>query len=294
MRTMYKAILLLSFFAILTFTGCRQSESEAAKQMPEPENPRSYLNFLTQNSKGSFIFESVARLRTEKEYASQVATGDFRDEKGCGLQGGQVKFGSHVIEPLKEELNSGCPTYTYYLGSGGAPKLAYNRHAARDVFGTVMSIELQVPVSSAAVRGEGTETVTGSLYIPKEIDYLAPVLKENDSSTFVLHEGFHIKWNADDQNLKGVLIYLEYDPGNGMNVVKHKKDYPKVIQKLITTKDTEEGYVIKNSDLEALPNGSWITIRIARINYVTLTSGEDKYKVGAITTREGDLLVRHK
>jgi len=292
MKTIYKkAVLLLSFFVVLTFSGCRKSE-EVIKQMPEPESLKEYYKFWRENSKGSFIFESTARLWTRKENVSQVMAGDFR-EGGLAVKGGPLKFGNHVVLPYKEELN-GTPEYVYYLGGGGDLKGKAGLHAARDVFGTLMSIELQAPVSKTVARGEGTETVTGSLYIPKEIEYLAPVRNLDDSATFVLHEGFHIKWNEDSENLKGVLIYLEYDPGNGMNTVTHAKNYPQRIQKLITTKDVAEGYVIKNADIQALPNGSWIVIRIARVNYVVLKNREETYKVGAITTREGDLLVRHK
>src|SRR6218665_128768 len=287
MKTTYNLVC-LAFIGILYFSSCRQSTDSLLQEKPEPETLQSYLKFLRQDKKGMFTFASTGSLSGEKEDQPQVMEGHFSDKGRC-FKGGKVKFGNHVLEPILNSFNN----YTYDLGGRGTYG-RNGRHAARDVFGTTISIELQVPVVSAVARVEGTKEVAGSLYIPKEIEGLAPVYNEKDSGTFILQEGFRIKWYEDAQNLKGVLIYLEYDPGFGTNNFTHKKNFPETVRKIINTKDVAEGYVFKNSDLAEMPNGSMVDLRITRGNYVVLKDGENNYDVLALTTRNDHFMVKVK
>lgn len=293
MKTTYKLLPLSILLGIICFTACREKESDAAQQKPEPESLSNYFNFIKHEKKGSFLFESTGGYKSGSENHAQTMHGRFTDGTlGNTVKGGKVKFGPFELDPVKERSHSGNgDTYCYRIPGYW---LSPERHAAKAVFGTTIDIKMEVPLTNSATRAETTTTLSGSLYIPKEIEFLAPIYNELDSSTFTLQEGLHIQWNVDEQNLKGVVIYLEYNPDFGSNIIEYQKKYPTLKYKVINLKDTPDGYTIKNSDLAEFPDGGFVTVRLGRAGFVTLKNGDDNYDVAGYTLRDGEFKVKLK
>jgi len=284
----YNMLLLIALLGTISFSACRRIESEEAQQKPEPQSLIKYFDFVSHERKGLFIFSTHGNFWSPRSEVAQTMRGYFSDKDGNDLKGGKIKFGNFVLEPIKEPHTGGTGfTHNYRL-----PEMYSNdRHAAIAAFGATLDIEMAVPVVNPAARGESTKTLTGSFYVPKEIMMIKPARREGDTSVFIVKDGYRLQWNEDEKNLKGIVIYLEYDPGEGQNNFTHKKDYPERINKVINTKDVSEGYVIKGSDLADFPNGCRITIRVARTNYITLKDGEDNYDVAALTLVRGGFKV---
>jgi len=282
---------LLFFFSVLLLANCRNSEENiVAQNKSEPASFYSYLGFFQRKQHGEFMVESYSGMWGEKGGGTQFLRGFFTDRHNR-VKGGKVTFGNYVLSPEVEGNDEGVDQYGYQLtrtANGGS-----ERHAARALFGKTMAIRLEVPDAKAVARGEGYTTLTDSLYVPMEIEAVAPVRVEGDSATFVIQEGFNLRWNVDHRNMKGVIIYLQYAPDDPFNY-KLKDTHPKAEHKVITVKDVPEGYVFKNSDLSDFPNQGMVTIRLGRANYVTLKNGDKNYNVAAFTMCHGIYIVKVK
>lgn len=269
------------FVSIVLLASCRTSEdNNVAQSKPEPESIHDYFNFIKHERCGNFLVQSMSGMWGEKGNGTQLLNGFFTDKNGNRVKGGNLTFGSYLLSPVVEG-NDGVDQYGYQLtrtGDLGLPE----PHAARDLFGKTMAIRLEIPTVNAVSRVESYTVLTDSLYVPKEIEAVAPRRLEGDSTTFVLQEGFNLRWNVDDRNLKGVVIYLEYDPEDLFNY-KFQDSHPKKKHKAITVKDTPEGYTFRNSDLADFANNSVVTIRLGRANYISLKNGGDNYDVSAFT-----------
>lgn len=273
------------FVYVLLLASCRTGEdNNVAQSKPEPESIHDYFNFIKQKRSGSFVVQSMSPMWAEKEYGTQLLNGFFTDKNGNRVKGGNLTFGNYVLLPVVEG-NDGVDQYGYQLTRIGELGLS-EPHAARDLFGKTMAIRLEIPTANAVSKVGSNTVLTDSLYVPKEIEAVAPRRIEGDSATFVLQDGFNLRWNADDRNLKGVVIYLEYDPENFFND-KFRDSHPKKKYKAITVKDTPEGYTFRNSDLADFASNSMVTIRLGRANYISLKNGGENYDVAAFTMCDG-------
>lgn len=84
-----------------------------------------------------------------------------------------------------------------------------------DVFGKTVSFKMR---SSVAVQTRSEEVITEEeieedfeMYIPERISILAPVATTAEENNPLCYYGdFVIRWNADEQNANGVIVYVEW------------------------------------------------------------------------------------
>gem|GEM_PF-4266806 len=96
------------------------------------------------------------------------------------------------------------------------------------------------------------------LYIPKLI--------KMDCPNYLIEEGYKVGWNPDDNNSKGVIIWLSYSPLEQMNYELWAK-HPRIITHGTTTSDIGS-YLIKKEDLEKFPKNAMLNLNIVRTNYI--------------------------
>ena len=100
-----------------------------------------------------------------------------------------------------------------------------------------------------------------NLYVPKEISAKNAM---NSDGTMSITANKSISWNQDDNNSKGVLIILTYDPKLNPNLGQSN-----FIERMIGVPDIGS-YTFSSKDLEGIPANSVFDINIIRANFMTL------------------------
>lgn len=104
--------------------------------------------------------------------------------------------------------------------------------------------------------------------------------------------GKRITWNADPNNLNGVIIILEYDPTNLANL-NLQSNNPNLIRNAITVTDNGE-YIFTSNDLQNLPVGARITVTAGRASFTEIVdaANQTSYSIYAYTIAEGFYLLQ--
>jgi len=119
-----------------------------------------------------------------------------------------------------------------------------NIECKRSLYGSVLNLKI-----------EGKEE---QLYIPKLI--------KMDFRKDVIDEGTVIQWNSDPNNLRGVVVWISYNPLYQLNSEIFLK-YTKLIDHATSTSDSGS-YTLTKKDLEKFPKNSILDITILRTNYI--------------------------
>ncbi len=108
----------------------------------------------------------------------------------------------------------------------------------------------------------------------------------------VIYTGKLFQWNADTNNINGVVIILEYDPTNLANL-SFANSYPQRIRTAVTVTDNGS-YNFTSTDLTGLPIGASITVTAGRGNFQTITdeNNQQTYSIYAYTIAEGFYLLQ--
>ncbi|HEX6192044.1 MAG TPA: hypothetical protein VFZ42_06755 [Chitinophagaceae bacterium] len=243
------AIILLG--AILS--GCTKKDAAQTKEQQQPEeilgvlpgssddgqpdNILEYWDYLQQATEGTFSLVSHASLATQSD--SKSLTGGFFYSGTNPIEGGTVQIGNIS---LSSDVSKG------YMYGQVTPQ-------GKALFGNTISLSL----NPNAPGTSGKAIAAASIYIPAELTLSSPLADD------VITTGTTIEWNTDRSNTRGVMILLEYDPENLENA-GFAATYPNPVHKAISVADIGS-YTLTYNDVSALPNGSRITLRVARGNY---------------------------
>jgi len=119
-----------------------------------------------------------------------------------------------------------------------------NIECKRSLYGNVLNLKI-----------EGKEE---QLYIPELI--------KMDFRKDTIDEDTVINWNSDPNNLRGVVVWISYNPLYQLNSEIFLK-YTKLIDHATATSDSGS-YTLTKKDLEKFPKNSELKIKILRTNYI--------------------------
>lgn len=245
------------------------------KKMLEPKEDENNISF--ERSLLSYIgyFEQMGELDGELRVTlDNASAGQHLPNSKAIFEGGifdrttnkYIKY-AESIDVADENITPDPNTFGYRLS--GSTKLANS-------FGTDAIFKLN--------KINNTEnSASHTVYFPKK---LIVELEENPNEihTHLVRNGSVLKWNKDEKNTKGVVIFLEYDPFlNGGNPRADK--FPDLIKKVIFTEDTGS-YTFKTDDLAGFPKDliTNITIGRAGMDLYSLPDTEKVIGILGITT----------
>jgi hypothetical protein len=254
----------IAFIVIMVFgVSCKDIQ-------PEPENNQivavsrtadillNYYNFALQQSDGTFGLHHSITMPLQDSQDSNIksidASAAFKGTNGepsvTGIS--EVKLDNIFLEADEDAIFKNN-----------------NTNQLRNMYGKNTSFSFK----------KNNAVFNSDLYIPKLIKLYASY----DISTYVvpISAGTTITWNKDDQNSKGIVIILDYNPkSNNANI---SQSYPKAQTKLIGVEDTGS-YTFTTNDLKDLPSGSSIILSIGRANFALLQQGNKSYAFYGLTT----------
>jgi hypothetical protein len=129
------------------------------------------------------------------------------------------------------------------------------------LYGTSTSIEL---------KDDQNSYFNSNFTLPKMVKFTYPTptddfIIDNQSKT--------ISWEADANNTAGVAIIINYSPTLPGNETFKSQGYDKTI--INTNLKSDDGsYQLSNVDFNGIPDGSFITVRIARVGCDTVIDSE--------------------
>lgn len=124
-------------------------------------------------------------------------------------------------------------------------------------------------------RSSGEEQGVTELYIPKEIEILAPnANSEDELNPLCFYKDFILRWNKDDNNENGVLIAIEWY--GGMVLGDDIQDTR--VRRVVTVPDTGEA-LLPEKLFEGIPDTAICHLTILRGNVDNVTFNQDTYKV---------------
>jgi len=119
-----------------------------------------------------------------------------------------------------------------------------NIECKRNLYGKVLNLDI-----------EGKKE---QLYIPELI--------KMDLRKDIIDEGTVVNWNSDPNNLRGVVVWISYNPLYQLNSEVFLK-YTKLIDHAVAISDSGS-YTLTKKDLEKFPKNSELEITILRTNYI--------------------------
>lgn len=232
---------------------------------------KDYFDFMNTETNGSILIQSYKTPLSEESFA---AISDIDGNR----------------QPLALKVNDRLISFTNYEYSETTNKSSSNIDLDNmaSVYGNFFSVEL----GSTQVKAKSTNNTTSStntnnsVYIPQLIK-----AKFDDLENGKIVAGSKISWNFDDNNEKGVVILLEYDPYSQLNaeIVSQK---PERYIKGITVAEGKS-YVVSADDLNGFVSGAMLTFYLGRAGYSIATDNDgNDYSLAAYTMSMTDLDIK--
>jgi len=284
-----RTALALAISIILLSVSCSRKESKEIVQQKDNNTMLDIIEryYKMQNTKteGSFMFQSNLTNNDPKQTKTVLMGGFFNDTKGkFETDGGDVsiagklltnKNGWYGYDKVESQAGMYGTNVTFTLNTpisqGGSGASSQSQAAAG---------YNQKQTQSASSAPSAATTLSTTLYSPKPITItnIAPRttinLVQNASTT--------ITWNADPLDSNGVVIIASYLPTRIFNVFPHSQGYTTVLTSSELVPDNG-GTTLPWSFFSQFPQGSHITLWVARGNYTILANKDYSYKVGGYT-----------
>jgi PBP1b-binding outer membrane lipoprotein LpoB len=268
MKNMKKIILSLSL--VLLFVSCAK-EDNAIDQSASSQKVTSfedYLKFVNADTKGQVLIQSISGLESGNNIYNMSTTIEGNNEAPLIISLDNRKFGNNVISKTSKNSNA----------------IASNTDLS-SFFGKKISFELQ----NKSINAKTTSATSKSLNNPSAV-YIPQLLKSKVSGLVngKVVAGTTITWNADSQNINGVILTMEYKVLTQIEASIVAK-FPKDITGGCTKEDTGL-YTITASDLSGFPDDSIISFFIGRTGYTIVNdkTTSDDVSVGGITAVRTD------
>lgn len=275
-----KSTLVVLFCAFLGVNqACNQKEeviNDLSTKSNKPESIMGYYNAFTQAADGKFALKSYTTLASQDFDGSSILDGFFFDKEGKTVGGSNGRFKIGNLELRTDPKNNNC-----YCSE------PYNRNAGTDLHGKTIRISI-APPSNSNLR-TSSDSIGTEIYIPSLVKIIIPVKYESslEQPYLPISVGGQIAWNVDENNKKGIVILLEYDPSALENEYLQSKGelVNGKIKKAhaITLKDTDGFYTFSNDDLKDFPTNAYIKLTIGRANFTTINGESKSYTFFAYT-----------
>lgn len=256
-------------FSFSYFFSCTKGEN-VSKPKYVDERILKYLKFSNAETDGSFMLQSFATQATQNHVRDYSFDGAFFDKNNQIIEGALVKIDD--VE-FKSNNRSG---FSYHLSENSLKKL-YGK-------------KVKITLSRKKSIGTANRSSNGGqeFYVPRDIELITPELGEGN----VLQAGTTIEWNADTNNDKGLLILVEYDPNFVDNGQFRDAGHDGSIYKYVVAEESGS-YTLTAEDIEGLPLGSTVILKLIRANYVILEDDEvgEYYSVMVSTIVEQQLTI---
>jgi len=151
-----------------------------------------------------------------------------------------------------------------------------NSNSLGDVFGKKIEYNIGDNNSSKAVG-------SNEVYIPTALNV--------QLNTTELRAGTVVTWNVDEANANGLVLWYEYSPfsQDKYDIIDKNRSY---INGGLTIPDSGGSYIIKASDIESLPNNSYISFFVSRAGFdVSQNTGGESIALVGVTTVSSDIKV---
>jgi hypothetical protein len=265
--------IILSLSLVLLLVSCTKedntiNQSASAQKVTSFED---YLKFVNADTKGQVLIQSTSSLKSENNIYNMSTTIKGNNENPLVFRLDNRKFVNAIISKTSKSSNA----------------IASNTDLS-SFFGKKISLELQngsITAKTASPNAKSTSS-SSDVYIPQ-------LLKSKVSGLVngKVVVGTTITWNADSQNINGVILTMEY------KVLTQSE--PSIIAKFpndITGGSTMEDtglYTITASDLSGFPDDSIISFFIGRVGYTIVNdkSTDDDVSVGGITSVRTDFYI---
>lgn len=170
--------------------------------------------------------------------------------------------------------------------SGGGTKSSNN--SLMNSFGRTVTFSFRN--QNATTKAMTQDAGSTDLYIPKEIDILAPAAKtEDDLNPLCYYKNFVLKWNEDCNNENGVLVIVEWYGG----MVLGDDIENACVRRVASFPDTGRA-VLPKSFFEGIPDTAYCNLTVLRGNVDNVSDGQYSYKVlGESHQRISFILIRH-
>ncbi len=141
-----------------------------------------------------------------------------------------------------------------------------------NAFGKIVTFSFQ---NGADTRSSEEPQGTAELYIPKEIEILAPSHNSEDElNPLCYYKDFILRWNEDDNNENDVLIAVEWYGG----MVLGNDINDSHVRRIISFPDTGEA-LLPETLFEGIPDTAICHLTILRGNVDNVTFDQNTYKV---------------
>lgn len=148
----------------------------------------------------------------------------------------------------------------------GKQRVVYKQVACSDPIGCISH-----PIQGTTITLAADEETMGSayehdFYVPTDVHFNTPSFMEG----LVLNNTTNLTWNTDEQNPKGDVIYIAYDPNSYENAGV-RTGYPNRVAKGIPLSNDAGSYSFSSEDFSSFPDGAHLQVYICRYNWEIFT-----------------------
>lgn len=274
-------LLLLPCTAITVLYGCTKLDSKRVVDNSSILSVmESYYNFSKVKPDGTFMFESNVMNNDPTEKNTALVGGLFYDKNGS-LQngGGTISIGGYQLTP-----------------KGG--QYGFDKILPRDsLYGKNVTFVLRPPSRSSTVTATGSPSgitthgtgtiivsdpiVTATLYSPIPIN-VTNVDPQAAPMSLLTNTLTPLTWNADPNNVNGVVIIAQYLPMLFANQAINALGFNTVIRVSELVPDNGST-TLDPSFFSKFPKGGQLMLFVGRGNYTTASDGTYNYQVGGYT-----------
>ncbi len=244
--------LIVSICLIGLFTSCKKEAASPGFQSNNSSSIMSIVNYCggeNSNLSANFLFQSNITNNDPAIIGAAQFSGFFYDKYLGVISGGPLTIAGHNFTP---------DNYGNYIGDSTLYR--------RGFYGSQLDFSFTTPNPS--------KTITGSMYSPlpiyiSNIKPITPLTIKNGSS-------FEIKWNADLNNTKGVMLLVE---GDSTAVGQNGASYNASLSNSIFVPDNG-GYTLPWAFFAKFPLYKQFRLWAVRGNFVIVKGGDLKYQIG--------------
>ncbi len=269
MMKKYK-LLVLSVLLQLSLVSCKEKthviEDDKVVNATAIED---YFEFFNSPTNGSILVQSFETNASGRQ--SYTITSSF--------DGNRIPFDFRVEDKMLSFDNY------FYNESNNKSSAVITDMEIQEFYGNNFTIDFE---SNAAVLKDSQSGAdsTASLYIP---DLIHVQFSGLDAGKVVV--GSTISWNFDGSNENGVVIAFEYSPYSQYDE-EISSQYPEGRLGGISVADNGE-YVIKESDLQYLPNNALVSVYVGRAGFLISNDGNgNTFSIAGYTVSNNEFYIQ--
>lgn len=223
-------------------------------------------------------YDAYLKYLTGTDY--EIGISSHRDGALSGGRKVSCISGVSQIQPLKTRSATGdLPKITSFVDGIEISQENLSQIKTRgsskgiaDLFGKNVTFTFY---SGPRTRSSDSDCGEADLYIPKEIEVLAPYAEtEEDVNPLCYYKDFILRWNKDEENENGVLVLIEWYG----NMVLGNDIEDTFVRRIVSFPDTGE-VRLPEQLFEGIPDTAWCNLTILRGNIENIDYENASYKI---------------